>query len=251
MTTLAVSIAGRFARQAADNAEGEVRARLRRACYVQFPGGRYACIGEASLGCGPLNALSEEPCLPAVGERVRLDFAGAATWSPPGLPEHAAADVQALRQAARALVPAEGLGCLVVEAHNSLSGHAQPALEAIDRWLVGNALEDEAGVLVGLGPGFTPAGDNYLGGVLIALHQFERKAQAQALWRGLGPRLARTSAISRAHLAAAAEGEGHEFLHLCLQALCAPGADWASALGKLDSAGWDSLAGVVAVVKLG
>jgi hypothetical protein len=251
VATLAVSIAGRFAQQAARDAEGEVRARWRRGCYVLFPGERYACVGDASLGCGPLNALSDEPRLPAVGERVRLDLAHAATWSPPVLPDYALPDVQPLRRAARALIPAEGLGCLVLDAHNSLSGHAQPALEAVDRWLVGNALDDEAGRLVGLGPGFTAAGDNYLGGVLVALQQFGRKAQALALWRWLAPRLASTSAISRAHLAAAAEGEGHERLHACVQALCAPRPDWAQVLGQLDAAGWDSLAGVVAVVKLG
>jgi len=146
------------------------------------------------------------------------------------------------------------LGCLVVDAHNSLSGHAQPALDAIERWLVGNALDDDTQSLIGLGPGLTPSGDDYLGGVLIALHQLGREAQARGLWRWLEPRLARTSVISGAHLAAAAAGEGHEALHACLEALFSTNAEWPQVLGRLDNlghcSGWDSLAGVVAVAKL-
>jgi hypothetical protein len=251
----AVSVIGRFARQAASSSEGEVRAVFRRSVYVAFAGGQFACLGEESLGCGPLNALVRELALPALGERIRLDFAQARSWSPAPLPANAVPDVRALKRAARARVPREGLGCLVVDAHNSLSGHAQPALDAISRWLVGNALDDEAQVLVGLGPGLTPSGDDYLGGVLIALHQFGRESQARSLWRWLEPRLARTSAISAAHLAAAAQGEGHEALHACLHALCDANADWNSVLARLDAvghcSGWDSLAGVVGVVGTG
>jgi Protein of unknown function (DUF2877) len=249
----AVSIVGRFARDAGSRGEGEVRAVFRRSCYLSFSGGQYACVGDESLGCGPLNALVRELRLPALGERITLDFAQARSWSPAPLPANATPDVRALRRAARERVPREGLGCLVVDAHNSLSVHAQPALDAISRWLVGNALDDEAQTLIGLGPGLTPSGDDYLGGVLIALHQLRRESQARSLWRWLEPRLARTSAISAAHLAAAAQGEGHEALHACLQALCSDGADWTPVLAQLDTvgrcSGWDSLAGVVAVAR--
>jgi hypothetical protein len=233
---------------------GEVRAVFRRSCYLAFAGERYACVGDASLGRGPLNALAPDFVLPAIGDRVALESDAAELWAPAPLGPLATPDVRALQRVARERVPREGLGCLVMDAHNSLSGHAQPALEAIERWLVGNALEDEAQMLIGLGPGLTPSGDDYLGGVLIALRQLGREAQARGLWRWLEPRLSRTSAISAAHLAAAAAGEGHEALHGCLHALCEPNADWPAALAQLGSvghtSGWDSLAGVVAVAKL-
>jgi hypothetical protein len=239
----AVSVIGRFARDAASRGEGEVRAVFRRSFYVAFSG-QYACVGDESLGCGPLNALVRELRLPAAGERITLDFAQARAWAPAPLPANAAPDVRALKRAARERVPREGLGCLVVDAHNSLSGHAQPALDAISRWLVGNALDDEAQALIGLGPGLTPSGDDYLGGVLIALHQLGRQSQARSLWRWLEPRLARTSAISAAHLAAAAQGEAHEALHDVLNGN--------PDLGRLDDVGhtsaWDALAGAVAVL---
>lgn len=247
-----VSVAGRFALEAA-HGEGEVRAVFRRSCYVRF-GNRYICIGDASLGRGPLNALVDNFQAPAIGERVSLSLDSAQLWTPAPLPADATPDVRALREAARARVPAEGLGGLIVDAHNVLSGHVQPALEAIERFLVGHTLDDEAQALIGLGPGLTPSGDDYLGGVLIALHLFGRKPQAQSLWRWLKPRLGRTSDISGAHLEAAAAGEGHEALHRCIAALCTLAPDWAGALEALDNvghcSGWDSLAGVVAVAKL-
>jgi hypothetical protein len=244
------SVAGRFVQEG----EGEVRAAFRRSCYVSFTDGRYACIGDASLGRGPLNALVDAFAIPPIGARVELSLQGAQRWVPAPLPPNPAIDIGALQYAAQGRAPREGLGCLVVDAHNSLSGHAQPALDAIERWLVGNALDDDAQALIGLGPGLTPSGDDYLGGVLIALHQLDREKQARGLWRWLEPRLARTSAISGAHLAAAAAGEGHEVLHACLQALFSAHADWPQLLTQLDNvghcSGWDSLAGLVAVAKL-
>jgi hypothetical protein len=247
---LEARIAGRFVPEG----EGEVRAAFRRSFYLSYADGRYACVGDASVGCGPLNALVDDFRLPPPGSRVALSLARAERWAPAALPPNPAIDIGALQYAARGHVPREGLGGLIVGAHNSLSGHAQPALDAIDRWLVGNALEDEAQGLIGLGPGLTPSGDDYLGGVLIALQHLDRKPQAQSLWRWLQPRLQRTSPISAAHLGAAAAGEGHEALHACLEALCSRNADWPRTLAQVANvghvSGWDSLAGMTAVAKL-
>src|SRR4051812_36491582 len=249
---LPVQVAGRFVFEAAQG-EGEVRAVFRRSCYVRF-GTRCVCVGDASLGRGPLNALVQDFHAPAIGQRVSLSLGDAQRWTPPPLAADATPDLRALREAARARVPAEGLGGLVIDAHNVLTGHAQPALEAVDRFLVGHTLDDEAQTLIGLGPGLTPSGDDYLGGVLIALSQLGRQSQAQSLSRWLKPRLARTSDISAAPLEAAAAGEGHEALHRCLAALCTLAPDWPGALAALDAvghcSGWDSLAGVVAVARL-
>ena len=232
--------------------EGEVRTIFHRSYYVAFADGRYACIGDPSVGRGPLNALVEDFRLPVVSAPITLSVAS--RWTPPALPPNAVIDIGALEYAARGRAPHEGFGCLIVGAHNALSGHAQPALDAIERWLIGNALEDEAQMLIGLGPGLTPSGDDYLGGLLIALHALDRRPQALGLWRWLEPRLKRTSAISAAHLAAAAAGEGHEALHGCLEALASRNADWKQTLDRVASvghvSGWDALAGIAAVAKL-
>jgi hypothetical protein len=97
--------------------------------------------------------------------------------------------------------------------HNALSVHARRAGSGRP-WLAGHALGHEAAQLIGLGPGLTPSGDDYLGGVLVALRWLGRGLQANSLWRWLEPRLAsQTSEISATHLAAAASGQVHEALH--------------------------------------
>jgi hypothetical protein len=235
-------IVGRFARDALGEGAGEVCAVFRRSCYLRSPAGRYACVGDASLGRGPLNVLMEHLELPAVGTRMQLPVEGATVWQP-SLPVNI--DLDAIVEASRVHIPAEGLGCLVIGSGNALSVHAQPALEALERWLRGNALDAEAQALIGLGPGLTPSGDDYLGGMLVALHALGREPQARALWRWLQPRLSRTSPISAAHLEAASAGEAHETLH---DALADP--SLVSHLRKLGHcSGWDGLAGAVAVLR--
>mgnify|MGYP003694359729 CR=1 FL=1 len=123
-------------------------------------------------------------------------------------------DFYGLRQAARTCTPTEGLGCLVAGTHNALSAHAQPALDAVDDWIAGNALDARAEELIGLGPGLTPAGDDYLGGVMVALHLLDRAGQAAALWRWLEPRLAqRSNAISAGALRRRRRGRSARALH--------------------------------------
>ena len=234
---------GRFARDALAQGAGEVCALFRRSFYLRCPGERYACVGDASLGRGPLNVLVDELALPAMGACVEIATEQASIWKPP--PCVSTPDVDGIVRAAQGHLPAEGLGCLVGGSHNALSVHAQPALEALERWLRGNALEAEAQGLIGLGPGLTPSGDDYLGGMLVALHALGREAQARALWRWLQPRLSRTSAISGAHLAAAAAGEAHETLHLALG-----DAFLVKDLSRVGHcSGWDALAGALAVLR--
>jgi hypothetical protein len=230
------SVTGRVAREALAGGEGEVCAAFRRSFYLRFSGGRYACVGDASLGRGPLNALTSELHLPELGARISIATENASLWEPqrvtPALPEIRKEDV-----------PGEGFGCLLLGMHNPLALHAQPALQALDDWLSGATLRGEAQSLIGLGPGLTPSGDDYLGGVLIALRLLDRGAQADSLWRRIEPLLAaRTSAISAAHLAAAAAGEGHEALHDALSGSVA-------GLGRVGHcSGWDALAGAGAVL---
>ncbi len=251
MLRLTARVAGRFARDALALGEGEVCARFQRSVYLRLPGGKYACIGDPALGRGPLNALVEGFSPPSMDSRMAVEVES--IWTPPPAPEHLAPDLGALRAAARGRVPAEGLGCLVVDEHNGLSGHAQPALDAIDRWLVGNALAEEAEMLIGLGPGLTPSGDDFLGGLMLALHHVHRETQARGLWRWLEPRLSRTSPISAAHLAASAAGEGHEAMHEALGHLFQGRPGWPTALDRLAAighcSGWDALAGATAVAR--
>jgi len=244
MHSLSARIAGHFAARG----EGEVCAVFKHSFYLRFEGGSYACVGDESIGRGPLNAIVDEFAAPALGQKIALS--ADSNWRPASLLMSALPDFYSLRQAARSRAPMDGFGCLVARTHNALSAHAQPALDAIDEWIAGNALDARAEELVGLGPGLIPAGDGYFGGVMVALQLLDRAGQAAALWRWLEPRLARRSnPISAAHLAAAAAGEAHEALHDCLSKLFQREADWEGVLERLQGSGWNALAGALAVLE--
>lgn len=180
-----------------------------------------------------------------------------------------------LADGARRQVPRDGLGRLVpllVEGGFStlrLSGSGGPfwaeavkGAEALVRWLYTvlrdgdaktSALSAEAQMLIGLGPGLTPSGDDFLGGAMIALRELGHWQIAEQLAKWVLPlaRL-RTSQISCAHLACAAGGQGAGALHDIIAAVHESDPDGIStALRAIDevghTSGWDALAGAAAV----
>ena len=194
--------------------------------------------------------------------------APAADWDRVAL----AANLDALEAECRPRAPLDGLApvipWLLTGRRVSVSGlqralfeAAAPGIAALRTWLVSRmgcgrththpfrAVES----LIGLGPGLTPSGDDLLGGALIALRALGWPQVADTLGWWLLPRArARTHAISYAHLACAAEGEGAAALHDTLATLCSPGApglrERADALTTLGhSSGWDAMAGMVLV----
>ena len=145
------------------------------------------------------------------------------------------------------------------EGYDSIAARLERALNSslltLASWLRDPAGEPPAAIatLLGLGSGLTPAGDDALGGALIALRLFGRADTADRLAAWLLP-LARTatSDISCAHFSAAAEGEGAAALHDTLAALAADDASLDDGVARLDrighSSGWDALAGAVAAL---
>jgi hypothetical protein len=109
--------------------------------------------------------------------------------------------------------------------------------------------------LLGLGPGLTPSGDDFLGGAMVALTGLGMTELRDALWRALSPHAAtHTNDISRAHLAAAAEGYGSAALHALLDAVMA--GDAAAMPARLatlaavgHTSGWDAMAGAMSALK--
>ena len=260
---------GRFAREALASGAGEVCAVFRRSLYLRFPGGRYACLGDASLGRGPLNArISDKRALDqlAAGEWLKVSLARSRLWRPRRLRPRAGrtalgANLASLVRAVARRPVREGLGGAIAGAATPLIDHARPAMDAIDTWLLRTraSIPPLARGLIGLGPGLTPSGDDFLGGLMIGLHAAGDRSAAAALWGWLEPLAARrTSAISRAHLSAAAQGEAHEAVHACVEGLFGArttprGTRWGSLLSRLDAVGHcsgrDGLAGVVAVAR--
>ena len=121
--------------------EGLVCAVFKRSFYLRA-GDRYACVGDASIGRGPLNAIVADFTTPALGGTISLSVES--TWQPAPVGTGGFPDFAALREAALGRAPADGLGCLVAGSDNALSAHAQPALDAVDGWIAGNSLDGAA-----------------------------------------------------------------------------------------------------------
>src|SRR5690606_2166922 len=204
-----------------------------------------------------------------------LLFARARQWNPPALPPPTAwrprADILSVLADRISRFPRQdGLGPLIAPlctgpesltapttGDRHLLAAAVPAIVRLLAWLDESARDETASPapvsrLIGLGPGLTPSGDDFLIGLLVGLHGLGRKRLAGALAASV--RIASvegTGMISRAHLLAACDGLGAEALHRALAALVAcdvPAFD--RALVRLDdtghSSGRDALAGLAA-----
>lgn len=199
-----------------------------------------------------------------------LDLRGADPWIPAGIPADwgpalLAENLSRLADLAGGFPARGGLQGLIPPLaaggpwpEEALSRLARAGVVPLAGWLEaslaggsGAGIEppEASAALLGLGPGLTPSGDDLLGGLLVALRALGHPALAARLGAWLLPRAAdRTHPISRAHLGAAAAGEGAEALHQSLASLASPGASGlAAALAALDrighSSGWDALAG--------
>jgi hypothetical protein len=117
------------------------------------------------------------------------------------------------------------------------------------------APRDAVAGLVGLGPGLTPSGDDFLAGSLLALRLAGRRAAARGLWRAIAAcGVQATNAISFSHLRSAAKGRVGENLHLVFDAIITD--DWTKTgtrLGRLldlgHSSPWDAIAGFATSVR--
>ena len=278
-----VALGSAARRVLAERGEGRVLAAFERAFYLQGQGG-LICLGPVSMAAGPLNLLCAAwppgDLAPGMlarlsGTEIRLasgtvfSLTGAIDWRPPQPPEWHAADLRhglaALARTAARRAPPDGLGRLIPaladggrraaadDTASPLLRRAAAGASALAEWLAGDAGAPppaRARALIGLGPGLTPSGDDLIAGALIALRALSRPDAAERLSAWALPLAAtRTGAISRAHLAAAAAGEGAEPLHRVLAALCA--AAEAGLEHELDAiagighcSGWDALAGV-------
>jgi hypothetical protein len=284
---LAVSRIGAIAREAlAQDGDIEVIAVFERSFYLACPHG-IVCIGAPGIGAGPINA--EVAALAGVdftalgvgtgvegqvrqgrmmiGAALLLDATTGETWRPPTLPPWDATVVRAglvaLGNAATGRLPADGLAMLVFDpgARPSRATVAEMASGPLAtlRAALPRAIDDQrwprdaisaATLLVGLGPGTTPSGDDLLGGVMLALTAARHLRLRDGLWDAIeGELRALTTPLSAMHLAAAADGMALEPLHTLLAATMA--ADQSHIAVALEAAirightsGWDAVAGL-------
>jgi len=217
--------AARIALQA--GARATVFAAFERSFYVETAAG-IACLGGPGLGMGPLNAIAEDFESLPVGNPVFIDIGKAGLWKP---------------SAPSAMKKIPG-----IEIPESIRGPAQHFLD----WIAGSGKPDNS--LIGLGPGLTPAGDDFVGGAMIALRVCGTTAGHAALadriaaW-ALPLARSNTNRISRAHLECAATGEGHEALH---DLLCSFEEKHLERLARIGhTSGLDAAAGALLALRLG
>ena len=287
-----VRVAGSCARAIIDaNSVGRVLAVFERSSYITF-GEQVICLGSTTLGAGPLSLLFDWPSgwrWPAHGAGAGVsilrqgamlyleagacfDLAHAAVWHAP-VPARVACDkLQAGLDRLRTAVVgrgARGLGTLIDPLCQA--GWAEPVTDTpwlqasygpigrLCSWLAHATAgfdEPPADVerLIGLGPGLTPSGDDFLCGCLVALNHCGRADLAARLALQVLPIASHaTHIISWAHLRAAAEGEAGQVLFDVLDSIVQGGAadleprlDAITAIGH--SSGWDTLAGAVAAL---
>lgn len=215
-----------------------------------------------------------------VGSGHEFDWSATPTWYPPPLlPRWSLAGLgRGLASLAEVSARMRGDGLLPLIPALAQAGHGMDAVGGDDsqpflgravrgarsllRWLRAalrvpgdSALavpepDAEVAGLIGLGPGLTPAGDDFLSGTLVALHALGRGEAAGHLAEWLLPIAdAATGRISRAHLACACEGQAIAPLHEALDALChGSSAEIRRCVQRLaaigHSSGLDALAGL-------
>ena len=267
---------------------GQVSAVFDRSFYMAL-GDDWVCVGSEDMPMGPLNIRSSAPAgthWPSselklddrvliaagsahVGSQFVFSLADALAWKAVLPLGWTARSLQAGLGHLDNLLPhygdSDGLAAFTrrYPVPRTVNATADAARDSITR--LATALEyDEfrTGViakaatgLIGLGPGLTPSGDDFLGGMMIALHTIDREEAATSLWTAIAPRVSiRTGAISAAHLRAAATGMGHEAGHAILSSLLRGESDsLRNTLDRIDaighSSGWDMLAGMLTVLR--
>ncbi len=274
---------------------GEILAVFPHSCYLLDEDGAICALVEEPVGNGPLN-LVIPPGGPnafqhlAVGETVKstgavlllsdsldVGLAGARLWDPKPYPalgsdrdrfRHA---LGILFEAATNHSPETSLARLLPHLQDEdLPGPLQrvghfPRSHALMGGLVESlaqrnlrGLKVVTSSMAGLGPGLTPACDDFLAGVLFALavHQQQRADQelveiATMLVETASPR---TGEISAAYLKVAHAGEAHERWHHLLSAVAADDAGSIEEAAKSvmqagETSGADMLAGFLAVLR--
>jgi len=293
VTTIPVRTVGPVARRLLRTAgAGRVLAVFRTAFYVETGDG-LLCVGAAAMEPGPINLLAGAPeradwRLAGIALRARVDLSpaeiragrirfelrDAADWRPDPLggavdPAALARGLACLCDSVPAARAAGGLGPFIDPDHrpgpDDPVGRAAAEPIAVARgWLVdgisdrpGNGQKDShwATRLLGLGPGVTPSGDDFLGGMMIALDCLGERILRDRLWATIAPVApAATNAISLALLRTASEGLGSASLHRAIAGIVRGDAGAIAAalalLGRIGhSSGWDAMAGAALALR--
>lgn len=268
-------------RMARLTAAGRVHSVFRRACYLHFDRDNLVALVAPELGNGPLNVVLErapagwlnlQPGMPVRVEDDRLQIGGlavcldgAATWEPCPDWERLRANASALLRRLQHLAAwskdyASGDSLLALVHGQTQAGgssasttRARAVVGAEAMWSGWQGVEAQvcagAAHLAGLGGGLTPAGDDFVLGVMLCAwlaHPDPGRFCKMALEASAG----RTTMLSAALLRSAAAGECGAAWHRLLESLggCSEERATAAAAAVLShghTSGADALAGFV------
>ena len=266
---------------------GLVEAVFGNSLYARFSEGR-ACIGNASIGRAPLNVPCSAPVanldwrdIAACGDDTyvlnnRL-FLGthivnlrmATCWRPDPAPvwntTSLVRGLSVLAELLPARLPPEGLAGFLrppfdasIVPEQRVASAAAPAIQSLLHWIMSNSMNNLPAQalqsLLGLGPGLTPSGDDFLAGMTVALRTAGYEQKAQILETEIvliAPAL--TNPLSVAHLRASFRHGLNETLHDLLHALMSGNCmAISSAILQLEAtrhySSWDMLAGIAATL---
>jgi hypothetical protein len=266
------------------HARATVEAVFERSFYLRA-GDEFICVGEPDIGNGPLTLIGHPGPLAdldlagrpvalggghiLIGNSIRLSLDRSEAWrSPPWpicpSPSRLIETCSALARRAAIDAPEEGLArhvCGIGEASTHqppLARIAGPRIATFERWLFavlarGRPSEDAIQGLLGLGPGLTPSGDDFLVGALALLDCVGERDAHAALGRAIIAALpGATSALSACFLRAAAAGHVGEALHSAVSSIIS--GDLGAAIAAVDtighSSGWDMMAGITTTLRV-
>jgi len=153
---------------------------------------------------------------------------------------------------------ASRVGGFSLFAHSAGAAHKRPPpltppRHSLREWGEGNFEPCASFVasLIGLGPGLTPSGDDFLVGALAALDALDQTNMHAALGRAIDAAAGRTSPLSASFVRAAAAGQVGEDLHAIVAALIGGNAHAAIAAAERigHASGWDALTGAVVTMR--
>ena len=276
-----------------NGATGRVLAVFDSSFYVDLADG-IACIGGANLTASPLTLISTAPETTNwrvsgvrendrasvwsdtlnIGARFGFEFLGARDWlpDPPTTgwsPADLARGLKAFRDACTGHVPNDGLGRFIYQCPDLFEPHAnaksaQAPIKSLTHWAF-EAIRfpdsafpidvEQIAPLLGLGPGLTPSGDDFVGGMMIALCSLGETTLCRQLWAASRPlAIDAGNPIALAHLTAASEGLANIALHETLAAIIEDRIGCVDAfMAAIDrighTSGWDAMAGVTRVLQ--
>lgn len=271
---------------------GQIIALSKSTFYIRAPD-QLLCVGNQDCWRGPLNLVTTarpetewlasglqlhlgahiSPTRIVIGNRFIFSLSDCVLWSPEtSFVEIDACDVRrgldAVRRAAARYAPTDGFGRSLVDSSTKrtaslVAGTAEPLIEAAQAWARQTLAQaaprppldrDWVGKMSGLGPGLTPSGDDFLGGMMIALHMLGDTESARCLWQVVRANAeCNGNLISLAHLEAASKGLAGELIHQMGAAIligrCQEVVALCQGINRLGhSSGWDIMAGVGVVL---